>query len=184
METTKSSTALEKEILELVLKEILEEQQKTNAAITNPAVMVEALTNKINDVSDSVQNSKITTPTVNTKPIEELIQKAVIDLEVKALLQSKITTRKFQILLFPPQDARLFCKIVFGRWLFLLAIMLLITDVYKWGIHWSDNQKEIRQHQLETDRTKRAWNYLYFQKGKGIKRLMDSAYKKTLSNKN
>ena len=40
METTKSSTALEKEIVELVLKEILEEQKKINAAIANQAVIV------------------------------------------------------------------------------------------------------------------------------------------------
>ena len=87
-------------------------------------------------------------------------------------------TRKFQILLFPEQDAKLFYKIVFGRWLLWLTIMLFITNLYKFSINWSDNQKEIKLQNSETDRIKKAWNYLYFQEGKNIKRLMDSAYSK------
>lgn len=59
------------------------------------------------------------------------------------------------------------------------TVILFITNLYKWSIHWSDNQKEIKQQQLQTDRIKKAWNYLYFQEGKTNKRLMDSAYNKS-----
>jgi hypothetical protein len=97
--------------------------------------------------------------------------------------QPKTLTRKFQILLFPEQDAKLFYKIVFGRWFLWLVIMLFITNLYKWGINWSDNQKEIKQLQLQTDRIKKAWNYLYFQDGKTFRRLMDRAYNKSKEQK-
>lgn len=84
METIKESITLEKEILELVLKEMLEEQQKANEAIVNQSIMIEALTNKINSVLDTMENSKTISPTVNTKQIEESIKNAVMELEVKA----------------------------------------------------------------------------------------------------
>ena len=52
--------------------------------------------------------------------------------------------------------------------------MLVNTNLYKFSFNWSDNQKEIKLQNLETDRIKKAWNCLYFQEGKNIKRLMDS----------
>jgi hypothetical protein len=45
--------------------------------------------------------------------------------------------KKFQILLFPEQDAKLFYKIVFGRWFLFLVLMLLIINLYKFSVHWS-----------------------------------------------
>lgn len=33
--------------------------------------------------------------------------------------------------------------------------------------------------QLETNRIKKAWDYLYLNEGKGIERLMDSAYNRS-----
>jgi hypothetical protein len=78
----------------------------------------------------------------------------------------------------PKQDAKLFYKIVFGRWFLFLVLMLLITRLYDFSIHWSDNQKEVQQKELENDRIKKAWYYLYEQEGKVGKRLMDSAYRK------
>ncbi len=58
--------------------------------------------------------------------------------------------------------------------------MLLITNLYKFGVHWNDNQKEIRLRNMENDRIKKAWNYMYLQESKTVKRLMDSAYNKSI----
>ncbi len=60
--------------------------------------------------------------------------------------------------------------------------MLFITNLYKWSVHYSDNQKKIKLQQLETDRIKKAWDYLYFQERKSISRLMDSTYYKSQLN--
>ena len=37
----------------------------------------------------------------------------------------------------------------------------------------------MKQQQLQRDRIKKAWNYLYFQETKSIKKLMDSVYLKS-----
>jgi hypothetical protein len=60
----------------------------------------------------------------------------------------------------PEQDVKLFCKIVFGRWFLFLVLMFLITRLYDFSAHWSDNQKEVRQKELENDRIKKAWYFL------------------------
>jgi hypothetical protein len=57
--------------------------------------------------------------------------------------------------------------------------MLFITTLYKWSVHYSDNQKEIKLQQLETNRIKKRGIIYYLNEGKGIKRLMDSAYNKS-----
>jgi len=85
-------------------------------------------------------------------------------------------------MLFPEQDAKLFYKIVFGRWFLFLVLMLLITDLYNFSVHWNDTQKEVQREELDNDRIKRAWFYLYDHQGKAGKRLMDSALNKSAPN--
>jgi hypothetical protein len=179
MEAVKKVDEQQRDTLELVLKEILDEQQKANKINAGQVAAIGQLTIKVNSFNERLENLKIIPPPLSTKPYEEIIRKGITDMQFTVGNQPKTLTRKFQILLFPEQDAKLFYKIVFGRWFLWLVIMLFITNLYKWGIHWSDNQKEIKQQQLQTDRIKKAWDYLYFQDGKTIKRLMDSAYNKS-----
>ena len=162
-----------------MLKEILEEQQKANNINTGNVAAINQLATTVTNFNERLENLKIISPPISIKPLEEIVTKAVNDMQLAANNQSKIITRKFQILLFPEQDAKLFYKIVFCRWFMWLTVILFITNLYKWGVHWSDNQKEIKQQQLQTDRIKKAWNYLYFQEVKSIRRLMDSAYNKS-----
>lgn len=180
MERAKKIEAEERETLEIVLKEILEEQQKSNKIYLDQAAVISELIIKVNSFNEKLENLKIIAPPVSTKSFEETLKKVMADTQLTADSQPKVVARKFQILLFPEQDAKLFYKIVFGRWLLWLTIMLFITNLYKFSINWSNNQKEIKLQNLETDRIKKAWNYLYFQEGKNIKRLMDSAYNKSL----
>ena len=58
----------------------------------------------------------------------------------------------------------------------ILVLLLLISNLYNFSVHWSDNQKEVQREELENDRIKKAWYYLYEQEGKAGKRLMDSVY--------
>ena len=179
MEAIKKIDEQQKDTLEIVLKEILEEQQKANNINTDNVAAINQLATTVTNFNERLQNLKIISPPVSTKPYEEIIKKGIADMQLAVCNQPKSVTRKFQILLFPEQDAKLFYKIVFGRWFMWLTVILVITNLYKWSIHWSDNQKEIKQQQLQTDTIKKAWNYLYFQDAKGIRRLMDSAYNKS-----
>ena len=176
MEGVKKIEMQERETLEIVLKEILEEQQQSGKINLNQAAAIGELIMKVNSFNEKLENLKIIAPPVSTKSFEEIFKKVISDMQLTANSEPKVVTRKFQILLFPEQDAKLFYKIVFGRWLLWLTIMLFITNLYKLSVHWSDNQKEIKLQNWERDKIKKAWDYLYFQEGKNMKRLMDSAY--------
>ncbi len=180
MEAVKKMDEQEKDTLELVLKEMLQVQQNANKISDDQVAAINQLTVTVNGFNERLQNLKIISPPIGTKSLEEIIKKGIADLQLTAASQPKNVTRKLQILLFPEQDAKLFYRIVFGRWFMWLTIMLFITSLYKWSVHLSDNQKDIRYEQLQTDRVKKAWNYFYSQNGKGIKRLMDSAYNKII----
>nr|MBC7613272.1 hypothetical protein [Pseudopedobacter sp.] len=90
--------------------------------------------------------------------------------------QPKSVIKKFELLLFPEQDAKLFYKIVFGRWILWLTAMLAINNIYKWGVNYSDNQKDIEIQQLDNDRIKKSWQYLYKNSGNNMKKEMEKAY--------
>jgi hypothetical protein len=176
MEQDKAVERQERETLEIVLKEILEEQQKAGEISVGLATAIDELIIKVNSFNEKLEDLKIIAPPFNTRACEESLKKVVSDLQLTPHMEPKVVSRKFQILLFPEQDAKLFYKIVFGRWLLWLTLLLFITNLYKWSIHCSDNQKEIKLQNSETDKIKKAWNYLYFHEGKNMKILMDSAY--------
>ena len=144
--------------------------------------VVNGLSGKFKELEQKIEKQKAVNVSADTKPIQDIVRKGIIDISLTVAAQPKSIVKKFQILLFPEQDRKLFYKVVFGRWLILLAIMLLITNLYKWGVHWSDNQKMIQVEQIGNDRILRAWGYLYDWEGKAGKRLMDSAYFKSRKN--
>ena len=162
--------------LKLYLKKYWKNNSNLVKLILPKASGIGELIIKVNSFNEKLENLKIIAPPVSTKSFEEIFKKVISDMQLTANSEPKVVTRKFQILLFPEQDAKLFYKIVFGRWLLWLTIMLFITNLYKLSVHWSDNQKEIKLQNWERDKIKKAWDYLYFQEGKNMKRLMDSAY--------
>lgn len=176
MDTTGKNEQIEKETLGLVLEEFTHEQKTTNQTINDLIAAVNTIGSKVDDLKKELDNPKSVLVTTDTKPIQQIVQKGFTDVKLMIGTQPKSIIRKFQVLLFPEQDAKLFYKMVFSRWFLWLAIMLFLTNLYKWGIHYSDNQKEIRLEQIENDRIRKSWNYMYNNNGKEVKRLMEKAY--------
>lgn len=183
MDTTKKID-IEKDSLELVLEEFTEEQKLHTKTVDDLVKAVNSLSGKLTEFEGKLEKPKGIDISTDTKPIEDIVKKGIIDMKLTVAGQPKNVIRKFQLLLFPEQDAKLFYRVVFGRWFLWLVVMLFLSNLYKFGIHWSDNQKEIKLQQLENDRIKKAWYYLYYQQERGVKRMMDSAYTKSFkSNK-
>jgi len=176
MDTTRKNEQIEKETLGLVLEEFTQEQKTTNQSINDLISAVNTIGSKVDDFKKELDKPKAVSVMTDTKPIQQIMQKGLTDVKLMIGIQPKSIIRKFQILLFPEQDAKLFYKVVFSRWFLWLAIMLFLTNLYKWGIHYSNNQKEIEMEQIENDRIRKSWNYMYNRNGKGVKRLMEKAY--------
>ncbi len=128
--------------LELVLKNLAEEQQKICRMLTENGAATELMANKLDALNEQVKQIKMELPQVNVQSTEEFIRRDIVARQKRELKQPRKVIRQVQILLFPPQDARLFYKIVFGRWLIWLTVMLAITDLYKWGVHHTDVHRQ------------------------------------------
>ncbi|MWB96112.1 hypothetical protein GON26_17250 [Flavobacterium sp. GA093] len=183
METDANKEHIERETLQLVLEEFAQEQKTNNQHIEALIIAINNIGNKI-DVSIKEQKAeKNVLESLDIKPIEAILQKSFLDIKFMIGRQPKSIVRKFQILLFPEQDAKLFYKIVFGRWFLWLAIMIALNNLYSWGIHYSDNSKEIEIRQIQNDRIRKAWEYLYVNNDKETKKLMKKAYANSVESK-
>ncbi len=176
MDTTEKLNNTEKETLQLVLEEHTQEQANNTKAVNDLVAAVNLLTGKVKELDEKMDKPKPIIVSADTRPIQEIMKKGLTDIKLTVGSKPQPVVKKFQLLLFPDQDAKLFYKIVFGRWFLFLVLMLLIINLYNFSVHWSDNQKEVQREQLENDRIKKAWYYHYDQEGKAGKRLMDSAY--------
>jgi hypothetical protein len=165
--------------LEIVLNEFSEEQKAHAKSIGDLVVAINGLTGKFIQLEEKLDKPKEVTVHTNTKPIEDILKKATAHIQLTVSGQPKSITKKYQFLLFPEQDAKLFYKIIFGRWFMWLAIIVFLHFLYNWAVHWSDNNKDVQLQELQNDRFTNAWNYLYKKSNKGTRKLMDSAWIKT-----
>ncbi|WP_427875435.1 hypothetical protein [Flavobacterium sp. MMS24-S5] len=175
METDANQEHIERETLQLVLEEFTQEQKINNQHIEELIIAINNIGNKIVSIKEHKSGKNVLEP-LDIKPIEAILQKSFLDIKFMIGRQPKSIVRKFQILLFPEQDAKLFYKIVFGRWFLWLVIMVAITNLYSWGIHYSNNIKEIEMQQVRNDRINKAWQYMYQNNDREVKVLMQKAY--------
>lgn len=166
---------MQQENLQMVLRDLVHEQQLNTKSINDLIAAVNILSQMVNTLKEAKagQNQEPQSP---TPPVLNEIKKDLTFVKLAVSAKPKNVIKKWQILLFPEQDAKLFYKIVFGRWFMWLVTMLILTYFYKLSVHWIDNRKEIQQQQIENDRIKKAWDHIYLRQNKMMKRLMDSTY--------
>src|SRR5450432_1662698 len=180
METKRNADNNESTNLELVLEHFANEQKSQYKSLNELVSEIKSISERITNFEEEIHKSAHISVTTDVVAIKELIKNVVKD--VKMIVDSqeqKPIIKKYQVLLFPERDAKLFYKIVFGRWLLFLSIMLLLTNLYKFSVHFSDNQKDIKLQILDNSRIYNSWNNLYLISGKRFRKVMDSVYYKT-----
>lgn len=178
----KNSENVEASSLEIVLNEFSDEQKLHTKSIADLVTAVNGLTEKFKQLEEKLDKPKEVTVHADTKPVEDILKKATTNMQLIVSGQPKSITKKYQFLLFPEQDAKLFYKIIFSRWFMWLTIIVFLHFLYNWAAHWSDINKEVEMQQLQNDRYTNAWNYLYKQSNKGTRKLMDTAWVKSANN--
>jgi hypothetical protein len=180
METKKNSEHNGNAHLELVLEEFINDQKSQTKTISDLTGVFNSFTDKLNIIEKRINNPKPISVATDMQPIQELIKKCITDIKlIVSTQEQRPLVKKYQLLLFPEKDTKLFYKIVFGRWFLWIVVILFLANLYKFSLHWSDNQKEIDLKSLENDRIKSSWYYLYSKGSKGFKKIMDSAYIKS-----
>src|SRR5690606_11361073 len=108
--------------VKLILQEYSKDLQDISKGNDDIIAALNVLTEKVSQYAEKQQQPNAVTVRTDTRPIEAIFQKGLDNLKLAVDCQPKSVVRKFQILLFPEQDAKLFYKIVFGRFFLLLTI--------------------------------------------------------------
>lgn len=170
MESKRKNGNLEQENLLVLLDQLVKEQEKMSRSLLHITETLTEFASRSTEIESNFKNINITTLVSDLKETRELIKKATVRIETE-----RATERKFQVLLFPPQDAKLFYKIVFGRWFLYTIVALIIVKSYQLGIHQSDNAMRVEIGRINNNKIVKAWGQLYHMKNKSLHQLMDSA---------
>src|SRR6202012_5843873 len=127
METKEKQNDPEKPVVLLVLEELAQEQANTSKVLRDLITRVNIQNGTLQELKEKIEKPKPVIAVPDTGPIREITTKAVTDIKLIVGSKPQPIIKKFQILLFPEQDAKLFYKIVFGWWFLYLVLMLLIT---------------------------------------------------------
>ncbi|MXN93216.1 hypothetical protein GR160_18460 [Flavobacterium sp. Sd200] len=173
---TNGKNQLDRDTLQLVLEEFTVEQKTTNQNIGELIIAIDNLGKKLDGFNEQ-QASKSEVPvSIDIAPVKSALEKGFLDIKYMIGREPKSITRKLQILLFPEQDAKLFYRIVFGRWFLLPVAAFALNLAYSWGIDYTQSKKEVEIQQLENDRIRNSWDYMYRNNDKAIKIIMNKAY--------
>ncbi len=140
---------MEKEIIETVLSEILEEIKIIHTENNTKENHVEKLIIKIQFWEEKILLAKNKTPEINLLPLQMELEKSEKRLEQIIITQPKNVIHKKQILLFPETGAREYYRIVFGRFFFWMMMFLLASYLFALGKQFINNWKQVEERQYE-----------------------------------
>lgn len=166
---------IEQESFKMLLEEFTREQEVHNKSINELIKTVKDLSDKTVQLEEKINNRQPITVHTDTTVMEKIIKNAIANMQIIASTKPQPITKKWQILLFPERDAKLFYKIVFGRWFLWLVMILTLACLYRFAIHWSDNRAQIQITQVQNEQLQKAWNNVYQKADKKTKHAMDKA---------
>jgi len=127
---------MEKEIIETVLTEVLEElKQLKKLNIENANVAMENGI-RLSSIEKKLGNNKITEPYINTQHLERIIFLGMEKINARIDQKPAPVRREFRILLFPEYNTREYYRIVFGRIIFWLVLLVIAKYFYLLANEW------------------------------------------------
>lgn len=144
------------ENLAILLEEFTREQQVNHQLLASLKEEVADLGNRLSMPRQETDN----TMAVMSGEILRTTQEAALYSKLAATKKRPVE-RKFVLQLFPETDAKLFYKIVFGRWFLMLVVLYAFSCIYKFCLHQSDDNLKIELKKVENARLKKAWDSLY-----------------------
>lgn len=152
---------MEKEIIETVLTEVLEEQKQSYQLSLKNGQLLEEQVLILQRMEEKT-----------TRQNEDL--KAYISTKMEAFSaqvdsHAKPVKREFRILLFPEHGTTEYYKVVFGRILFWLVMLFIAKYAYLLGDKWIAQEYENNKYQ-------KAWETLYKQQSKANQKIMQKVW--------
>jgi hypothetical protein len=166
---------MELQIVETVLKDMLDEQKTTNQLNQALTEKVKELAGKVEGFDQKLDHQQVIAPPADTKPLEKIVTGGLVDVARIVDGQPKNVIKQVRLLLFPETNAGQYYKIIFGRlipWVMALVGATYLFMLGQQGIErWSANSEK----EQESDQVRKAWNYLYsHEKVEGKKKMQDA----------
>jgi hypothetical protein len=166
---------MELEIVETVLKDMVDELKTGSQLNRELTEKVKELTGKVDGFDQKLGQQKVIAPPADTKPLEKIVSSGVVDIARIVQEQPKNVIKQIRLLLFPETNAGQYYKIIFGRLIPWALALVLATYGFILGQQaierWSANSEK----EQESDQVLKAWNYLYtHEKAEGKKKMQDA----------
>ena len=127
---------MEKEIIETVLTEILEELKQLKTLTTNNTNATLDNANRLRVITDKLESNQAIKLEIGTQSVEKITLSGLE--KMNSTINQKLTPvkREFRILLFPEYNTKEYYRIVFGRIIFWLVMLVVAKYLYLLGSAW------------------------------------------------
>lgn len=161
--------------LTILLEEFSKEQQIHNQVLRDLKKAVESMPQSLTAFFQQQRPNEIQSTSVGHLKLQKTIRDTMLHC-YQATKSSQKVVRQLQIQLFPEKDAKLFYRIVFGRWFLMLIVLFTLSYLYKYCIHQSDNNLRIELKKEVNARYKKAWDVFYEEQNTKDRRKMDRTW--------
>ena len=127
---------MEKEIIETVLTEILEELKGLKKLTTDNSNATLDNANRLTAIINKLEAKQIMKCDTNTLSTEQIILSHLERMNSTINQKSVPVKREFRILLFPEYNTKEYYRIVFGRIIFWLVMLVIAKYLYLLGMAW------------------------------------------------
>ena len=121
---------MEKEILETVLLELVEETKKINVLIEEQNKEIQGLKTAFSDFNRKLTEIKVYAPPLDTVPLTKIVTEGINSIQKIVAAQPKDVLHEKRILFFPEWNQKEYYKIIFGRILFWILWLIVATYCY------------------------------------------------------
>jgi hypothetical protein len=120
---------------------------------------IQELKNKVDGFDKKLSGIKVTAPPVDTLPIKTLIETGINTMKKVVENQPKSVIRQVRLLFFPDVDTAKYYRIVFGRLIFWMVIILALLFLFALGQEWIERPSSVSEKRFEMPRYNKVQEY-------------------------
>jgi hypothetical protein len=151
---------MEKEKLEIVLEEVLEESKSMRGAVEELKQQIWQLKEKVEDFEKKMDGIKPVALPVDTVPVQGIIRLGFDRIQQLIEAQPKTVVQERRFLLFPEHHATEYYRVIF-RLILWLTLSTAVYYLFTLGKQALQNAREVRLRELELTHAQSAFRPLY-----------------------
>ena len=121
---------MEKEIIETVLIELLEESKRMNLLVEEQSKEIRELKTTISGLGEKFAEIKVSAPSPDIRPLAMIVTEGINSMQKIVAAQPKQVLHEKRILFFPEWNQKEYYKIIFGKILFWILWVIVATYCY------------------------------------------------------